>query len=39
MGSAFEQAMWILFDALIPCLHAALGQSVEDLRQRHTNLE
>ncbi|MGC8880019.1 MAG: 6-phospho-3-hexuloisomerase [Anaerolineae bacterium] len=39
MGSAFEQSMWILLDALVPCLQAALGQSAEDLRRRHTNLE
>jgi 6-phospho-3-hexuloisomerase len=39
MGSAFEQAMWILFDALIPELQARLGQTVEGLRARHTNLE
>lgn len=39
MGSAFEQAMWIYLDALVPHLQMALGQSAEDLRQRHTNLE
>lgn len=39
MGSAFEQAMWLLFDALIPRLQAALGQTAADLRQRHTNME
>lgn len=39
MGSAFEQSMWILLDALVPRLQAALGQSAEDLRRRHTNLE
>jgi 6-phospho-3-hexuloisomerase len=39
MGSAFEQALWILFDALVPRLQAATGQSAEDLRRRHTNLE
>lgn len=39
MGSVFEQALWILFDALVPRLQAELGQSVEDLRQRHTNME
>jgi len=39
MGSAFEQAMWILFDALVPRLQAATGQTAEDLRRRHTNLE
>ena len=39
MGSAFEQSLWIYFDALVPQLQAALGQSAEDLRRRHTNLE
>lgn len=39
MGSAFEQSMWILLDALVPHLQVALGQSAEDLRRRHTNLE
>jgi len=39
MGSAFEQALWILFDALVPRLQAATGQSAADLRHRHTNLE
>jgi len=39
MGSAFEQAMWIYFDALVPRLQQALGQTADDLRKRHTNLE
>jgi 6-phospho-3-hexuloisomerase len=39
MGSAFEQALWILFDALIPQLQLALKQSPDDLRRRHTNME
>jgi len=39
MGSAFEQALWILLDALMPQLQATLGQSAEDMRKRHTNLE
>jgi 6-phospho-3-hexuloisomerase len=39
MGSAFEQALWILFDALVPRLQTALGQSSDDVRRRHTNLE
>ena len=39
MGSAFEQALWILLDALVPRLQEALGQSADDMRQRHTNLE
>jgi len=39
MGSAFEQALWILLDAIVPRLQASLGQSADDLRRRHTNLE
>ena len=39
MGSAFEQCEWILLDALVPRLQAERGQSVDDLRARHANLE
>ena len=39
MGSAFEQSLWILFDALVPRLMAETGQTMEDLRARHANLE
>ncbi len=39
MGSVFEQALWILFDALVPRLQEELGQTADDLRRRHTNLE
>ena len=39
MGSVFEQALWVMFDALIPELQRRLGQSTDDLRRRHTNLE
>ena len=39
MGSAFEQSLWVLLDALVPRLQIALGQSADNLRQRHTNLE
>jgi 6-phospho-3-hexuloisomerase len=39
MGSAFEQALWILFDALVPRLQTSLGQSAEEMRRRHTNME
>lgn len=39
MGSAYEQAMWVLFDAIVPMLQVRLGQSVAELRARHTNLE
>ena len=39
MGSAFEQSLWILFDAVLPTLQQRLGQTADDLRRRHTNLE
>ena len=39
MGSAFEQSLWILFDALVPRLMAETGQTLEDVRERHANLE
>jgi 6-phospho-3-hexuloisomerase len=39
MGSAFEQSLWILLDALVPRLQTALGQSADDMRRRHTNME
>ncbi len=39
MGSAFEQALWILLDALVPRLQAARGQTLDDMRSRHQNLE
>ncbi|MBS1254160.1 MAG: 3-hexulose-6-phosphate isomerase [Anaerolineales bacterium] len=39
MGSVFEQAMWIFFDALVPRLQDELDQTADDLRRRHTNLE
>ncbi len=39
MGSAFEQAMWILLDGMTADLQEALGQTANDLRRRHTNLE
>jgi 6-phospho-3-hexuloisomerase len=39
MGSAFEQSLWILLDAIVPRLRKELGQSLDDLRARHTNLE
>ncbi len=39
MGSPFEQAMWILFDAIVPRMQASMSQSSDDLRRRHTNLE
>lgn len=39
MGSVYEQAMWVLFDALVPLLMARLNQTADDMRSRHTNLE
>jgi 6-phospho-3-hexuloisomerase len=39
MGSAFEQSLWILFDAMRPTLQQRLGQTAADLRRRHTNME
>lgn len=39
MGSVLEQAMWVLFDAMVPMLQVRLGQSVEEMRARHTNME
>lgn len=39
MGSVLEQSMWILFDAMVPMLQVRLGQSIEEMRARHTNME
>ena len=39
MGSAFEQSLWILFDTLVTRLQTTLGQTTDDMRRRHTNLE
>lgn len=39
MGSVFEQAMWILFDALVVQLKDDLGETYESMAARHTNLE
>jgi 6-phospho-3-hexuloisomerase len=39
MGSAFEQSLWLLFDAVIPMLQARLHQTSDQMRARHTNLE
>jgi 6-phospho-3-hexuloisomerase len=39
MGSVLEQAMWVLFDAMVPMLQVRLGQSVDEMRARHTNME
>jgi 6-phospho-3-hexuloisomerase len=39
MGSVYEQAEWILLDAVVLRLKNATGQTAEQIRQRHTNLE
>lgn len=39
MGSAFEQAMSICLDAVVPILQDRTGQTTSDLRSRHTNME
>jgi 6-phospho-3-hexuloisomerase len=39
MGSAFEQAMSVCLDAIVPVLQARTGQTSADLRRRHTNME
>jgi len=39
MGSVYEQAEWILLDAIVLRLKKATGQTAEQIRQRHTNLE
>jgi 6-phospho-3-hexuloisomerase len=39
MGSVFEGAMFIVFELLVLRVMALTGQSPDDLRARHTNLE
>jgi 6-phospho-3-hexuloisomerase len=39
MGSVYEQAEWILLDAIVLQLKNATGQTADHIRQRHTNLE
>lgn len=39
MGSAFEGAMFILFELLVLDLRDRLGETPESMRARHTNLE
>ena len=39
MGSVYEQAEWILLDAIVQRLKNTTGQTAEQIRQRHTNLE
>ena len=39
MGSAFEGALFVLFEVMVMKLKALLGASAEDMRARHTNME
>ncbi len=39
MGSAFEGALFVLFEVMVLKLKALLGASPEDMRARHTNME
>ena len=39
MGSAFEGAMFVLFEVMVLKLKAMLGASAETMRDRHTNME
>ena len=39
MGSVFEGAMFLVFELLVLALRPRLGESLESMRARHTNLE
>lgn len=39
MGSVFEGAMFLIFELLVLALRPRLGESLETMRERHTNLE
>ncbi|XP_002983233.2 uncharacterized protein LOC9654494 [Selaginella moellendorffii] len=39
MGSVYEGALFVLFELVVLELRAKLGESVESMRARHTNLE
>ncbi|MDD3745826.1 MAG: 6-phospho-3-hexuloisomerase [Anaerostipes sp.] len=39
MGNLFEQMTWLVYDSIIMNLMADLGQSSEEMMERHTNLE
>lgn len=39
MGSLFEGAMFIVFEIMVLKLKEMLGQTAEDMRARHTNIE
>ena len=39
MGSLFEGAMFLVFEAMVLQLRDALGETAESMRARHTNME
>jgi 6-phospho-3-hexuloisomerase len=39
MGSLFEGAMFLVFEALVLRLRDALGETAATMRARHTNME
>ena len=39
MGSLFEGAMFIVFEIMVLKLKEMLGQTANDMRARHTNIE
>jgi 6-phospho-3-hexuloisomerase len=39
MGSLYEGAMFVLFEAMVDDLARRLGKSPQDMRARHTNME
>jgi len=39
MGSLFEGAMFLVFEALVLRLRESLGESAQSMRARHTNME
>jgi 6-phospho-3-hexuloisomerase len=39
MGSLYEGAQFLLYEILVMTLRERLGESAENMRARHTNLE
>lgn len=39
MGSVYEGAMFVLFEIVVYMLRQQLGETVDSMRGRHTNLE
>jgi 6-phospho-3-hexuloisomerase len=39
MGSVFEGALFVLFEAMVLKLKRSIGMSPEAMRARHTNME